>query len=293
MIGISSTWLATKGLTIEESVNREFELGFDLVEIGAGHKYEDNAVETVLKLRNKHLTKSFTIHALFPPYKNGSSYPLNMADPDEHDRILKTVKGMFDISERLGSTFVGIHGGQAAKVKWGKEKFGFKYLKVMEEIDMEDAKTNMKIVLEDIIHIAKEKNMQLAVEISVDDDCREIMTNPEMFKWMFSMFKTKNLGILLDIGHVHRSSKNDGYDPYDFVKKIKDRVIEIHIHDCKGDNDHIAIGKGDIDFERYFSIIGKEKLESIPMVFEYNNSVDEKQALEGKKIIEKILENLN
>jgi sugar phosphate isomerase/epimerase len=293
MIGISSSWPATKELSIKDSVEYIFKLGFDLVEIGAAHKYEDNAVETVLKLRNKYPMKSFTLHALFPPGKNGSLYPLNLSDTKEHDRILKTVKNMFDISERLGCNFVGIHGGFAGRVKWVKGKFGFRELKVEKPIDIEDAKTNMKIILEDLVHVAEEKNMKLAVEIYFPHESKPLMTNPEMFKWMFSLFKNSHLGLLLDIGHLHVAGIRGDYDPYKFVKKFKDRILELHIHDYNGERDHVAAGSGNIDFKKYFKIIGKDRVEKLPLVFEYNNAVNEKQVLEGKKFIESVIERLN
>ena len=96
MIGISSSWLAIRGMSIKESIEKGFELGFDLVELGAAHKCEENAIETVMKLRKKYPDKQFTLHALFPPFKNkNGNYPLNLADPKEHDRTIKvvTVKG--------------------------------------------------------------------------------------------------------------------------------------------------------------------------------------------------------
>lgn len=292
MIGMSSSWLATKGFSIKDSIERVFGMGFDLVEVGAAHKYEDKAVETVLGIRKKYLSKSFTVHALFPPYKNGSSYPLNLSDPNEHDRTIKIVKKMFDISERLGSDFVGIHGGYAGKVKWVKGENGFKNLKVVEKMPLDEARTNMKIVLEDLVHIAEEKNMKLAVEICPPEGS-SITTNPEAFEWIFKKFKTDHLGLLLDIGHLHRSSKKEGYDSHSFVEKFKDKIIEIHIHDCKGNIDHTPFGEGDMDFGSYFRIIGKEKMQGVPLVFEYNSATTEAQVLKGKKLLEKEIEKLD
>jgi len=288
MIGISSSWLAMKGVSIKPAIEKIFELGFQLVEVGAAHKHEDKAVETVLGLREKYPDKSFMLHAVFPPFKNGA-YPLNLADPKEQDRTLKTMKKMFNISERLGSTIVGIHGGYLGEVMWVDGQFGFKELEIMAPIHVKTAKRNMKIIVEDLLSLAEERNMKLAIEISPSDASNPIMMNAEGFEWIFSSFESKRLGMLLDIGHLHISSRVEGYDPYEFVKQFKNKIFEMHLHDYKDGMPHFAVGEGEIDFAKYFKIIGRSALQKMPMVFEYNNTVTEQQALNGKVLIENML----
>ena len=65
MIGMSSSWLAVKGLSIRESIEKVFELGFELVEVGAAHKYENHAVETLMELRKKYPDKNNFLVSLF------------------------------------------------------------------------------------------------------------------------------------------------------------------------------------------------------------------------------------
>ncbi len=54
-----------------------------------------------------------------------------------------------------------------------------------------------------------------------------------------------DLGICLDIGHANTAGTID-----DFLR-IKDRFINVHIHDNLGDRDaHLTIGEGNIDFKK-------------------------------------------
>lgn len=288
MIGMSSSWLAVKGLSIRESIEKVFELGFELVEVGAAHKYEDHAVETLLELRKKYPDKHFTLHAMFPHFKNGS-YALNLADPKEQDRTLKVVKRMFDISERIGATMLGIHGGYAGEAKWVEGKSGFERLTIGAPIPSKDAERNMKLILEDLVNIAEERSIKLAIEISPPDSASPIMITPDSFEWIFSGFESKQLGLLLDVGHLHLAANEKGYSPYEFVKKFKDKIFEVHLHDCKDGMDHYAVGTGEIDFSKYFKTIGRDILEKVPIVFEYNNSVTEEQTMAGKTLVEKML----
>ena len=291
MIGMSSTWLAVKGFSIQESIEKLFEMGFDLVEIGAGHKYEEGAIETVMKLRKKYHSKKFTIHASFPPIKNGNN-ALNLADPKEHERTVRTIKRMFDIADMTSAMMVGIHGGFASEAKWIPGKFGFEDLVAKKIIPIKEAKINMKIVLEDILTIVEERNIKLAIEISPPDKSRPMMINPQIFDWMFSTFDSPNLGLLLDIGHLHNSAMKNGYDPFEFTERFKNKIFEIHVHDCANGEEHYLVGTGEVDFKKHFGIIGKKKLEELPLVFEYKNNITEKQCLEGKQMIEKIISEL-
>jgi len=292
MIGISSSWMGVKGFSIKESVEREFELGFELVEIGAAHKYEDGAVETVLNLRKNYPNKNFTLHGLFP-HSKGRHIFLNLANSKEHVTTLKIVKNMFDIGERLNVEVIGLHGGYSGEVKFGKPKLGFEEILVKKPMPIDIAKRNIIAITNELVDIAEERKIRLAIEVQPPGPA-QMMTNPETFNWLFSNFKSDYFGILVDIGHLHKSSRKEGYDPYEFVKAFKDRIFEMHLHDCKESsdkiiNDHIAVGTGEIDFEKYFKIIGRKTLESIPLVFEYNNSVTEQQAVNGKLLIEKLL----
>jgi hypothetical protein len=47
MIGMSSSWLATKGFNIKSACDKIFESGFGLAELGAAHKYEPRAMDIV------------------------------------------------------------------------------------------------------------------------------------------------------------------------------------------------------------------------------------------------------
>jgi sugar phosphate isomerase/epimerase len=302
MLGISSSWLAIKGLTIRESVEKIFEMGFELCELGAAHKYEEGVVETVMELRKEYPDKKFSIHAKFPPDKinlpegrknnsrsNGHNYTMNLADPKEHEAIMKAIKKMFDISDRINAEIVGIHGGYAGEVKWVEGDLGFEELEMVKPMPLDEAKTNMKIILEELVNTAEERGIKFAVEISPPGSFAPVMVDEESFDWLFSNFSSKYMGMLVDIGHLELAAKAMNYDPYEFVRKFKKKVFQLHLHDCKDGVCHILAGSGNVVFEKYFKILGRAKLRKMPMVFEYNNSVSEEQAVKSKQMIENLL----
>jgi sugar phosphate isomerase/epimerase len=62
---------------------------------------------------------------------------------------------------------------------------------------------------------------------------------------LLTLLEGLELGICLDIGHAHTAGTID-----DFLR-LKDRVINVHMHDNLGDRDaHLPIGEGKIDFKK-------------------------------------------
>jgi sugar phosphate isomerase/epimerase len=214
---------------------------------------------------------------------------MNLADPKEHEAVIKAIKKMFDISDRINAEMVGIHGGYAGEVKWVEGDGGFEKLVMKKPISLEEAKTNMKIILEEIVNTAEERGVKVAIEINAPGSFAPIMVDEESFDWLFSNFNSKYLGLLLDIGHLELAAKRFNYDANEFVKKFKNKILEVHLHDCKDGVCHITAGTGNIGFENYFKIIGKANLRKMPLVFEYNNSVNDEQALKSKEMVEKLL----
>jgi sugar phosphate isomerase/epimerase len=91
-------------------------------------------------------------------------------------------------------------------------------------------------------------------DVAQDSGVRVALENmPEMGQMMMGrtpqellrLLEGFDLGICLDIGHAHTAHSID-----DFLR-LKDRVINVHIHDNLGDRDsHLPIGEGSIDFNK-------------------------------------------
>ena len=57
-------------------------------------------------------------------------------------------------------------------------------------------------------------------------------------------------GLTLDIGHNHGTEYMD--EP--FITGHIDRLTHMHIHDAIGKRDHLVLGDGDIDLQKYFDM---------------------------------------
>lgn len=60
----------------------------------------------------------------------------------------------------------------------------------------------------------------------------------------------ENLGFTLDVGH-NEKNKNKAFPLLNETNKIR----HIHLHDFDGNNDHLTVGKGIIDFTKYSNVL--------------------------------------
>lgn len=61
--------------------------------------------------------------------------------------------------------------------------------------------------------------------------------------------RASGLGICLDTGHAHRSRRIDGVEPAAYVAELSRAIVEVHVHDNRGDKDlHLVPGAGTIQW---------------------------------------------
>lgn len=71
---------------------------------------------------------------------------------------------------------------------------------------------------------------------------------------LLTLLEGTELGICFDIGHAHTTQTLDGF------LKLKERFVNIHIHDNMGVSDeHLPIGSGTIDFEYLLQKLGPRR----------------------------------
>lgn len=68
------------------------------------------------------------------------------------------------------------------------------------------------------------------------------------------LLESNVFALTFDIGHDHGIGGTDE----DFIMKHKDRLSHIHLHDAQGRKNHLALGIGEMNIEKYLSL-AKEK----------------------------------
>jgi len=285
MIGLSTSYYAMKGLSIYESVLKTVELGFELIELGAAHEYEDNSFDTMREIKRDFPSVRFTVHTLFPPLRKRVWF-----NPAEglNEINKKIVDGLFETASIVDASLISIHPpvfndiklggtnlakfhrpvpGKAKDKNTGKERF----FQLMKYISRQSANCGIKIIIENI---------------SFSGGCL-IDSYPYTRDDFIELFeKFPGVGMLLDVGHALR---NDNL--HDLIK-MNGKIFELHLHDIGYTfdnklNAHLPI-KSPAFFDPIKKIVNKS---SMPIIFEHGSNVTEEEILTEKELLESVMEN--
>jgi len=196
---------------------------FDYYELSAhyeGFSLKDGIIQQAKKIsRNNNIFLNLHI-----PY----FLPINSLIPGVSIAAFKFIKEEVILANKLGAKRITIHSGDK---------------------DLPDNKTvvekNLKILIKNLrktVNFAKKYEIKIGLENSVTSG-RICRTAEELLNVTNSI---KGLGVVFDVGHMNAI----GLDPIEYFKKVKNRIINIHISDNDGKTDqHVLIGKGNIDFK--------------------------------------------
>lgn len=67
------------------------------------------------------------------------------------------------------------------------------------------------------------------------------------------LLESNVFALTFDVGHNHGIGGTDE----EFIMKLKDRLHHIHLHDAKGKKNHLALGTGEMDIEKYINLANK------------------------------------
>ena len=248
MIFISTSCFIQRSSVI--SVLKEYaKQGIKNIELGASHKYEEGIIEFLKDYRKKYGAE-FTLHGYFPPQKD--SLIVNFASQNEasREKSIAHVKNMIDLSKELGAKLCGFHAGFLVDTKQLGQK-----LDKAKRFDYEKGYGTFLSSVKEVCNYASIKSVKIAFEpnvvssYNVIDGKNELLLMCEIkeikrFYHDLEMSGIKNLGMILDLGHLKVTANNLKYDPVEFIETFKNNVLEIHIHDNDGFLDkHLQLKK--------------------------------------------------
>lgn len=233
-IGIN-TWLYasfpvwTQCYTLEDTIDRVDDLGFDSIEFGAAspHAWPPYMNEERTASIREHLEESDLEVSSICPALGGGPGP-NPASPLEEEReaALDHYLGCLDVAEAFDSDIVVWVGG------WHHENQRY-----------EDAWMNQRDVLESVIDAAETKDKTIAIEANAADV--NLIETPQDQLRLIEEIGSSNLGAMFDTAHAaHR-----GDSPTAYVDILKDHLIHLHL----ADTDRLPPGQGDLAFQPMFN----------------------------------------
>jgi len=285
MIYISTNCLGGKSFVFVRNVFRVLKvyegLGIKNIELGSVHLGKVD-VSKLKKYKQKN-GANFIIHGFFPPEKKG--YILNLASQDQTTtkKTLKFMKNTIEVCNEIEADLYSFHPGYSSEVD---SKFDALGEPNAYGRSFETAIQNIQILADH----ASYYNIKLAVENqNALQEATKLFCKTEEFKKLLRTVNNKNLGLLLDVGHLHFASKIIKFDKNEFIESLKHRVFEMHIQKPgKEWDDHLKLDRATAQeaLEPFRGLFNKIKLtlESV--------NLTQKDILDCKRILESTIKKI-
>jgi len=268
MLGLSSSYFASRNFSVYDSVEKAYSLGFKTIELGAAHSFEENLINTVQKIHDDFPDVFFTLHGLFPPMKEKIWFNPSLGLTELNKGIINS---FFEFAEIADAELIGFHPGFMFEVSY-EESNGFGQTKNIRKLNRKTSWKNLFGVMNYFVEKNSAKNFSLVVE-NIISTSESALVYGKNFEKVFSSFPS--FGLLFDLGHS--LTDNTFKDLMHFKEKIK----EIHLHKNTGKKIHQPVTEKELELLKPIKQINK-----IPVIIEHFIDVTEKQVLEEKELFE-------
>ena len=261
-IYVSTSCLSNK-YNFQQTLDIYSKLDIKNVELGV---CKDSTLD-VTKLIKKY-NFNYIVHHYFPPPKK--PFIINLASQDKqiHGKSIDQMIKSIDFCADLNIDFFSFHAGFRIDPDINL-KFNFNNIP-----EYKNSFNIFKESVEKIVDYAERRCVKVAIENNVlseynlVDGQNKLLLMCELweFERLFSEINSKNLGVLLDIGHLKVTANLLKFDANEFIYKLKDKIFAVHVHENNGRLDeHKCIREGDWSLgivDSYF------KNKNIPIVLE-------------------------
>jgi len=254
------------------------------VELGSTHKH----ISELSPDRFKRYGFNLICHHLFPPPQESLIVNLASQDAVILKRSKEQIKRSIDFCDSLGIKLFTFHAGFRAdpdsKLRFLRDKAIAPY-EIAFDTFVESVKEINSYAQNSGIRIAIENNVLSDYNVIDGQNPFVLLCEAEEFEKLYERIPSVSVGILLDLGHLKVTSHWLGFDKYDFVDRVADRVFAIHVHDNNGQVDeHKELDKTSWCLE----VIGRKYLNGLPVVVE-SFGLTVSQIIQQVGLVDKIL----
>lgn len=204
-------------------------LGYEVVEIHCEEPFFEGwgtkkGHETRKKIKDtlSVLDADVSLHA---PYHDTNIATMNSGIGEE---IIRQYKEGIETARYLNSEILVVHPGYVSSRKYERKMSLQKMIENLKKITKFADENGVKICLENLS--SKKKAM---------------CTDTAEIKKTLKKVNMENLKVTFDIAHANTTEEG----PLKFARRLKEHIAHIHISDNTGDNNHLPMGLGNIDFE--------------------------------------------
>ena len=204
------------------------------VELGSTHPYIN--FEDLVRLNS--YPYRYILHHYFPAPERPFVVNLSSGNSDLYHKSIEQILRSIEFCKKFNIKFLSFHAGFMIDPN---EDFKFE----SRPISQEKALDNFCFAIEYIGKIAAKNQINIAIENNVltYELFLKSHKNPLLccdvfdYQYIFNKIQLKNVGILLDLGHLNVSSKTLGFSRRNYINNLYERIFAFHIHDNNRLND--------------------------------------------------------
>ncbi|OYT56257.1 MAG: hypothetical protein B6U77_00185 [Candidatus Hecatellales archaeon ex4484_218] len=245
--------------------------GFKAVEIML-HSLE---LSSNFKEKFKHLVKDYDLELLVhAPFINIDLASIN---PFQRKNSKKKIIKSVEVAKNLGASILTVHPSHIHNLSLLMYVQRSLLIKNLRKIaDFADQK-GVVIGLENMPKLSYQ-----IIDFPGSEQSIAICSDLEEFSFIVQSVDKENFGVTFDVGHAFTVG-----DPLDFLKTLKDYIVNIHLSDSKKFvHKHLPLGEGEINLKPILQTLKKYRYKG-PLVMELEKLEDQ---LNAKRKVEKILE---
>ncbi len=303
MIALSTSWKSSGCRDGDALVQAVADAGCGAIELE--YRIEAPVFHQMVPALKRSGIRVVSIHNYFPtpskiPHSKGGADLFLLSHPEKEERLeaIKWSTKTVEHANDMEAAAVVLHCG---RVEMAHEMEKFRNYFNTGRIDSEEARTfiarklqerdrikahhmdSLLFSIDRLIHIAEKQNVILGLENRYH---YHELPGPDDFEILFSEFRGGPLGYWHDAGHAHANERLGITPGGEMLKRYADHLVGIHLHDAAGLDDHLAPGKGEVDFEAFRPFLERD----IPAVVELKPGTPDSEVSEGFRFVRQLME---
>ena len=298
MLAISTSWrseISDDGLEVIQAI---LDLGVEGVELE--YRITPSMVKEILPLLKKGRVSVTSLHNFFPlpeglpkEKASGDVFSLSAPDADERALAVKCTLRTMEWAEEFGARAVVLHLG---KIPMDDRMEDLKKLYDQKKIQTEEA----RIFLEGQRKVRARKSLKhldaalrSLEKLALEADRRRISLGLENrlniqdfpdfgeFQILFRKFSGGPVRYWHDLGHATVQQNLGLADPKEFLENFSGLLVGVHLHGCRGYDDHYAPGSGEEDYSLLQNFLRPDTL----LVVETHQRASREEMLQGLEFL--------
>ena len=239
------------------------------IELGSNHIWQENILKKIKKYDH-----NFLVHNYFPVPKKNLIVNIASQDKQIRKKNINHIKNSIQFCKRIKSKLYTFHPGfilDPVSQNKSKKNYDFIFNKNdKHKANYEICFNNMVSSLKNIVEYAKKNKVRIAIETEGSrKKSFSFLYHYKEYQKLYTIFKTSDFGLSLNIGHLNLASKSLNFNKYKFVKILQKHIVAIEMSHNNGIYDE---HKPLIKNAWYWKIINNKNLRKTYKIMEFRNT---------------------